>query len=120
MNPTAATAPEGCDDLRLVTLQASDFQPPGVSDFQPALTGVTFKAARIQRNPVPVVLSTDSLFWVTAINEPTPGSGLHPDGDRFIFAQNVAAVAADGDASEPERFILVQNFFEELKARVPD
>jgi len=85
----AATAPGGCDDLRLVTLQAFDFQPPGVSDFQPALTGVTFKAARIQRNPVPVVLSTDSLFWVTAINEPTPDSGLHPDGDRFIFAQNV-------------------------------
>ena len=69
---------------------------------------------------MPVVLSTDSLFGVTAMSEPTPGSGLHPDGDRFIFAQNVGTADAEGGASVPDRLILVQNFFEELKARVPN
>ena len=77
--------------------------------------GGRFKAARIQRNPVPVVLSTDSLFWAL-VGEPTPGSGLHPDGDRFILAQDASNVGA----SVPDRLILVQNFFEELKARVPN
>ena len=79
----------------------------------------TFLAARIQRDPVPVVVSTDSLFTVTSINEPFSGSGLHPDGDRFIFAQSVGAGAEDAGA-EPVRLILVQNFFEELRQVVPE
>ena len=97
------------------------WSPDGNTLYYEAFTSgrSTFKAARIQRNPVPVVLATDSLFMLSFINEPTPGSGLHPDGDRFIFAQNVGAVAAEGGA-EPERLILVQNWFEELKARVPN
>ena len=80
----------------------------------------TFKAARIQRNPVPVVLSTDSLFRVTgAGSAPTPGSGLHPDGDRFILARNVGTAEAEVGAAA-QRLILVQNFFEELKRLVPN
>ena len=81
--------------------------------------GATIIAARIERNPVPVVISTDSLFTTPALL-PYQGAGLHPDGDRFVFAQNVGAVAAEGGASVPDRLILVQNFFEELKARVPN
>ena len=81
----------------------------------------TFKAARIQRNLVPVVLSTDSLFRVTGAGSvPTPGSGLHPDGDRFILARNVGTTDAEGGAPEPSRLILVQKFFEELKRLVPN
>ena len=77
-------------------------------------------AARIERNPVPVVLSTDSLFWMPSLR-PFQGSGLHPDGDRFILAQSVNAAAADeGSAASEDKLILVQNFFEELKARVPN
>ena len=82
--------------------------------------GVTLKAARMERNPVPVVLSTSSLFTVASASLPTAGSALHPDGDRFIFAQNVGTSGAEDGAPEPPRLILVQNFFEELKARVPN
>ena len=79
-------------------------------------------AARLQRDPVPVVLSRDSLFTRVGVGaEPFPGSALHPDGDRFIFARNVTTAAgAEGDASEPARLILVQNFFEELRQVAPD
>ena len=80
-----------------------------------AFLGGTFKAARIQRDPTPVVLSTDSLFTVASIIAPTAGSVLHPDGDRFILAQNVGAADAGGDT---DRLILVQNFFEELRQRM--
>ena len=78
-------------------------------------------AARLRRDPVPVVLSTDSLFTRSPDTEPFPGSALHPDGDRFIFAQNaVAATVPENGDSQPERLILVQNFFEELRQVVPD
>ena len=79
----------------------------------------TFMAARLQRDPVPVVLSTDSLFTGT-YGQPFSGSGLHPDGDRWIVSQNVGPADPEGDASEPERLILVQNFFEELRQVVPE
>ena len=75
----------------------------------------TFFAARIQRNPVPVVLSRDSLF---AAGYFRPGSDLHPDGDRLVVPQNLNQVAdLEGEASA-ERFIVVTNFFEELRQRM--
>ena len=77
-------------------------------------------AARLQRDPVPVVLSTDTLFSAAG-DEPFPGSALHPDGDRFIFTRSASAgTVAEGDAERPERLILVQNFFEELRQVVPE
>jgi Tol biopolymer transport system component len=80
-------------------------RPPGV-----------FTAARIERDPVPVVVSRDSLFTVTpGIGRVFQGSGLHPDGDRFILARTV-----DTTDDAPQRLILVLNFFEELKERVPN
>jgi Tol biopolymer transport system component len=77
-------------------------------------------AARLQRDPVPVVLATDTLFSAGAHNEPFPGSVLHPDGDRFIFAGTAAgdAVGEDGDTERPERLILVRNWVEELRRRL--
>ena len=80
-------------------------------------TGGTWMAARIQRNPVPVVLSRDSLF-TGPYNQPFPGSGLHPDGDRWIVTQNVGSADPDDGAAEPERLIMITNFFEELRERV--
>ena len=77
----------------------------------------TVMAARIQRNPVPVVLSTDSLF-TGPYNQPFSGSGLHPDGDRWILAEDVGTADRDGGAAEPERLIMVTNFFEELRERI--
>ena len=83
--------------------------------------GQPFMAARRQRDPVPVVLSTDSLFTWSPGTEPFPGSALHPDGDRFILARpDTTATDADAGAAESERLILVQNFFEELRQVVPD
>ena len=77
----------------------------------------TFMAARLQRNPVPVVLSTDSLF-TGPYNAPFPGSGLHPDGDRWIVRSNVGSADPDEGAAEPARLMLVTNFFEELRQRM--
>ncbi len=75
-------------------------------------------AARIQRNPTSVVLSRDSLFTGNYLPR---FSDLHPDGDRLVVPQDVAAGAApEGAASEPERFIVVVNWFEELRQRIPN
>jgi Tol biopolymer transport system component len=69
--------------------------------------GDEFMAARIQRNPTPVVLSRELLFTGNYFR---PASDLHPDGDRVIVAQNAGA--------EPERFLVVTNWFEELRERM--
>ena len=51
--------------------------------------------------------------------EGRPASDLHPDGDRIIVAQDAGVSATpDGAASEPERFIVVTNWFEELRQRM--
>ena len=78
----------------------------------------TILAARLQREPVPTVLATDTLFTVPAVYSTT--HALYPEGDRFIF------MVADGESEaptavedgDPSRLILVQNFFEELRQRV--
>ena len=75
----------------------------------------TFFAARIQRNPVPVVLSRDSLF---AAGYFRPGSDLHPDGDRLVVPQNLNQVADLESEASAERFIVVTNFFQELRQRM--
>ena len=76
----------------------------------------TWMAARIQRQPVPLVLSTDSLFSGPYF-PPFQGSGLHPDGDQWIV-RSFGTVDADEGAAEPQRLIMVTNFFEELRERV--
>ena len=72
-------------------------------------------AARIQRDPTPVVLSRDSLFTG---NYYEPASDLHPDGNRVI-AGRVGVVTQQDDAdSEPERFLVFHNWSEELRQRM--
>ena len=76
----------------------------------------TFMAAGIQRNPTPVVLSRDSLFTGNYFRF---ASDLHPDGDRLVVAQNVSAITdSEGGATEPLRFLVVTDWFEELTERV--
>ena len=78
--------------------------------------GRTFMAARIQRNPTPVVLSRDSLFTGDYVRF---ASDLHPDGDRLVMAQNVSgATGSEGGATEPLQFLVVTNWFEELRQRM--
>ena len=45
---------------------------------------------------------------------------LHPEGDRLTVAQDAIGTNTAEGAAEPERLILVQNFFEELRQVVPD
>ena len=79
------------------------------------IAGATLWAARIRREPTPVVLSRDSL-----LSGPYEALDfdLHPDGDRFVVPQNVSTDASPRGASEAERFIVVTNWFEELRRRM--
>ena len=78
--------------------------------------GMTFTAARIQRDPTPVVLSRESLFTGTFLQA---FSDLHPDGDRLVVPQNFpTASTLEGAAPEFERFLIVTNWFEELRQRM--
>ncbi len=71
-------------------------------------------AARIERGPPFAVVSRDTVLTGTyQIFE----SDLHPDGDRLVIVQNVTAPGGDA-AVEPERFLVVVNWFEELLERV--
>ena len=98
-----------------------NWSPDGNTLYYTTGNGQPFMAARLQRNPVPVVLATDTLFTGLFSVEPRPGSALHPDGDRFIVARDATSnTGTEGEASQPERLILVQNFFEELRQVVPE
>ena len=75
-------------------------------------------AARIERGPPFVVISRDTVLAGSYL---ALSSDLHPDGDRLIIAQDMAAPGANAaadDAPEPERFLVVVNWFEELRARM--
>ena len=75
-------------------------------------------AARIERGPPFVVTSRDTLMAGTWL---VRDSDLHPDGDRWIMPREVSAPGgggADDEALEPERFLVVVNWFEELLERV--
>lgn len=98
------------------------WSPDGNTLFYWTLEGAdsarSFLAARIERGPPFVVTSRDTLF--TGIYDPVD-SHLHPDGDRLVISQAVlapTAAGAAGDASQAERFILVTNWFEELRQRM--
>ena len=48
-------------------------------------------------------------------------SDLHPNGDRLVVSQLLSAVpgnAPAGGAAEPERFLVVTNWFTELRERM--
>ena len=79
-------------------------------------TARTFTAARLERDPVLVVLSRDSLF--TGRYAAFTGSGLHPDGDRWIVAEDVGSADSDASAIMPARLVMVTNFFTELRERM--
>ena len=75
----------------------------------------TFIAARLQREPTPMVLSRDPLFTGDYYR---PVSDLHPDGNQVIAGLLGIATAPDDADSESERFIVVTNWFEELRQRM--
>ena len=73
-------------------------------------------AARIRQEPTPVVLSRDTLFTGDYLAN---RSDLHPDGDRLMVRQIVGVATAPGGAAPgSERFLVVVNWFEELRQRM--
>ena len=75
----------------------------------------TFLAARLQREPTPMVLSRDTLFAGPYFS---PASDLHPAGNQVIAGRTNVATQQEDAASAPERFIVVTNWFEELRQRM--
>ncbi len=74
----------------------------------------TFRAARLQREPATVVLSRETLFSGEYYRAATD---LHPDGDRII-AGRLNFVAEDDSFVETERYVVITNWFEELRERM--
>jgi hypothetical protein len=105
----------------LVSEGGGDFlvwSPDGNTVYYWTLIGVggidTFIAARLQREPTPMVLSRDSLFTGDYYR---PVSDLHPAGNRVI-AGRFRPATAYGEVLEAERFLVITNWFEELRQRV--
>ena len=84
----------------------------------PATAIKSLIATRIERGPPFVVISRDTVISGTYRNF---SSDLHPDGDRLVVPQDVGASGGDvvaDEAVEPERFLVVVNWFEELRERM--
>jgi dipeptidyl aminopeptidase/acylaminoacyl peptidase len=79
----------------------------------------TLFAVRVQREPTFSVLSREVLL-ARAYDQ--QGWDLHPDGDRIVVPRRVAAapVVDDDGATEPERYLVVTNWFAELRAALGD
>lgn len=86
--------------------------------WSPTPTSDTLLAARVQRTPTFAVLSTETLFAA----EYVPYSwDLHPDGDRVVVPRSVGSASAAVDGlTEPEQFLVVTNWFAELRAALGD
>ncbi len=75
---------------------------------------ITLMAARVQRGPPVAVTARDSVLAGAYF---PADSDLHPDGDRIVVTGPVASALSDG-APSGERFLVVVNWFEELKERM--
>ena len=71
-------------------------------------------AARVQTEPTFEVLSQEVVLTGDYVPEYWD---IHPDGDKIVVAQPVAA-SSDSQESGPERFTVIVNWFEELRERV--
>ncbi len=72
-------------------------------------------AARIERGPPFVVVSRDTVL----AGRYRAGGSLHPDGDKLVISQPFAPPDAGDDADvAPERFLVVVNWFTELRERM--
>jgi len=70
--------------------------------------------ARLQPGPVPVVQDVETVL-PSSDGLSFRSTALHPDGDRVIVRGE-----AGGDSPSEGRVILVRNFLEEVKRRVPN
>ena len=76
-------------------------------------------ATTIERGPPFVVISRDTVLTGAYRSF---DSHLHPDGDRLVISQSLTAEGANATADDAleTRFLIVTNFFEELRERAPN
>ncbi|UCC25073.1 MAG: PD40 domain-containing protein, partial [Gemmatimonadales bacterium] len=92
------------------------WSPDGGTVYYWSRSGVlssTLWAARLRRSPTAVV-SREPLFETDAIR----AWDLHPDGDRLVAAQEMQGVADASGRPVQERFLVVTNWFQELRERM--
>ena len=66
------------------------------------------------------VFNTFELFAWEFVGLQNRRMAVSPDGKRFLLFKNARPETDDGEDAAPEpQIILVENWFEELKARVP-
>ncbi len=79
-------------------------------------------AARFETTPRFRVVEREPLFTIPPLYATSPVGLLYDvtqDDQRFLMARPyLAGGAEEGDGGEANRFVLVQNFFEELRQRV--
>ncbi len=79
---------------------------------------ITFMAARVQRGPPFVVTVRESILEGPYRDD---SWALHPDGERIVVVQDVTAASVEAQTdgtTSPERFLVVTNWFEELRERL--
>jgi len=110
----------GAPEIVTDSAYAPMWSPDGQTLYFAVSPGAPIAAAQLRTTPVPIVLSIDTLFFIPPVTmEPHPGAALHPDGDRFLLAVGGEFLSRDpAERSAPERMILVQNWFSELRERM--
>ena len=81
-------------------------------------TDITLMGARVQRGPPFVLVDTDPVLQGPYL---ATTWALHPDGDRIVVTRDVTSVSAEaqtGGTANPERFLVVTHWFEELRERL--
>jgi hypothetical protein len=76
----------------------------------------TLFSVAIERDPV-VVRQPEFVLEAVRIGSPWAWD-LHPDGERFLVMVDDGGTAATPGEPSPTRYLVVLNFFEELKARM--
>jgi hypothetical protein len=76
----------------------------------------------VQSEPVFKPGKPEVLFqgkFVPAPSQNNPMWDVHPDGKRFLMMKDAVPAGKPAASLESQKFIIVLNWFEELKQRVP-
>jgi len=107
--------PQGKWNIARGTLRAPRWSPDGrfVYFWQPGSPIDTLFRARIDRTPGVVVHAPEIVQVMDASG--VQNWDLHPDGRRFVVVVDAANVAATGTSTQPARYLILQNWFSELR-----
>jgi hypothetical protein len=79
-------------------------------------------AVAVQTEPVFKHGKPEVLFqgkYVPAPNQNNPMWDVHPDGNRFMMMKDAASAGEPANPPDSRKIVIVLNWFEELKQRVP-